>query len=104
MNPTSSRYHFLYNENEKMADNAKGTGDDGPNARKRKATATFQFVENQKENGSNSDYDINDIDAPFGPPRGLEVTTSGDVQQSRKANVEDFEGCYTFLTPNGTKV
>ncbi|KAD6794654.1 hypothetical protein E3N88_05550 [Mikania micrantha] len=45
-----------------------------------------------------------DIDAPFGPPRGPEVTTSEDVQQSRKGNVEDFEGCYTFLTPNGTKV
>ncbi|KAD5803227.1 hypothetical protein E3N88_14587 [Mikania micrantha] len=63
MNPTSSRYHFLYSENEKMADNAKGTGDDGPNARKRKATATFQFVENQKENGSNGDYDINGMDS-----------------------------------------
>ncbi|KAD4585511.1 hypothetical protein E3N88_23112 [Mikania micrantha] len=48
--------------------------------------------------------EIEDIDAPFGPPHGPEVTTSEDVQQSRKANVEDFEGSYTFLTPNGTKV
>ncbi|KAD5960722.1 hypothetical protein E3N88_12194 [Mikania micrantha] len=80
-----------------------------------------------------------DIDGPFGAPRGQEVTTSEDVQQSRNANgklvlhgiylyytsllrylyfnisinvfvfyhatkVENFEGCYTFLTPNGTKV
>ncbi|KAD2804490.1 hypothetical protein E3N88_37867 [Mikania micrantha] len=45
-----------------------------------------------------------DIDAPFVPSRGPEVITPGDVQQSRKANVEDFEGCYMFHTPNGTNV
>ncbi|KAD3066874.1 hypothetical protein E3N88_34754 [Mikania micrantha] len=45
-----------------------------------------------------------DIDAPFGLLGGPEVTTSEDVQQSTKANVEDFEVCYTFLTPNGIKV
>ncbi|KAC9962368.1 hypothetical protein E3N88_45029 [Mikania micrantha] len=46
-----------------MADMGKGTGDDGSNARKRKATTDFQFVENEKENGSSGDYEINSMDS-----------------------------------------
>ncbi|KAD5508012.1 hypothetical protein E3N88_15715 [Mikania micrantha] len=44
-----------------------------------------------------------DVDDHLVFPPKKEVTTSEDVQQSKKGN-EDFEGCYTFLTPNGTKV
>ncbi|KAD3642302.1 hypothetical protein E3N88_31526 [Mikania micrantha] len=45
-----------------------------------------------------------DVDDHLVFPPAKEVSTSEDVQQSKKANGEDFEGCYKFLTPNGTKV
>ncbi|KAD5318051.1 hypothetical protein E3N88_17997 [Mikania micrantha] len=45
-----------------------------------------------------------DVDDHLVFPPAKKVSTSKDVQQSKKANGEDFEGCYTFLTPNGTKV